>query len=77
MKYMQMPLLQSKFLARFLHVMTEKWENLKDTPAYHRVSYIRIETDSLLQTILCPVYHWLSVIYYLYHSCFRARDIST
>ena len=33
-KNLQMPLLQSKWLAGFLHVMAENWKNLKDAIAF-------------------------------------------
>ena len=39
------------------NVMAEVWKHLKDTHAFRRFLCVRIEKESCLQMICCPIYH--------------------
>ena len=46
--------IQSTFLVVFFYVMVENWKHLKDTLAFSRFLYVRIEIASLLTIDLLP-----------------------
>ena len=53
----RLELLQSKSF----HAMLEIWRG-KIHLSFRRFLFVRIEIESCLQVICCPIYHWLSVI---------------